>query len=254
MRWNIGYFGVKDLFTIINLMGGVGAIYFAFHGQLDFAGYALFGGFVFGDALDGVVARATNSGNKFGGAFDSVTDHLTQAISPAIVAYAAFAAGDREILGMVIMSTLILTATIRQARYAVADFDYPLTYAGLPRTVSGLVAVSLPNSTLFFKESVIQYEGAAAVLILVALMNLIPIPYMTHKGKRRMQTYVKILVGSFLVLPFGLLFIAPQFLWDFLFFCTFGYALGAWIPIYPHERREYWAEYKRWAHEVATRR
>ena len=33
MRWNIGPFGVKDLFTLVNLMGGVGAIVFTLQGN-----------------------------------------------------------------------------------------------------------------------------------------------------------------------------------------------------------------------------
>src|SRR3970040_1847021 len=92
-------------------------------------------------------------------------------------------------------------ASIRQARYNVASFNYPLTYCGLPRTVSGLIAVSLPNSILFFKESLIGYHGATAILIFGALLNLSPIPYMTHKGGRKMQLYVKFFVISFLVAP-----------------------------------------------------
>ncbi len=49
MRWNIGYFGVKDLFTMINLLGGVGGIYFALNGQLAYAAYSIFCGWMFGD-------------------------------------------------------------------------------------------------------------------------------------------------------------------------------------------------------------
>ena len=38
---------------------------------------------------------------------------------------------------------------------------------------------------------------------------------------------------------------AREFVYDVLFVITFGYALAAWIPIKPAERREFWAEYKR---------
>ncbi len=251
MRWSIGYFGVKDLFTIINLLGGVVGIHFALAGRLDYAGYAIFAGFVFGDALDGLVARATHTANRFGGEFDAAVDHLSQAIAPAIIVYCGFEGAGHLYLGLATMALLITTATIRQARFQVAPFRYPLTYAGLPRTVSGLVAISLPNSTLFFEYSVLSYPGAAALLAVIAALNLSPFPYMTHKG-RKLQGWTKPFVAAFLAGPFVLFFVAPDFVYDFLFVVTFGYALTAWIPLLPEERREYWAEYRRWSRELAN--
>ena len=41
MRRNIGPFGVKDLFTLVNLMGGVFAIVFCIQGEPLAAGTAL---------------------------------------------------------------------------------------------------------------------------------------------------------------------------------------------------------------------
>lgn len=253
MKWSIGYFGVKDLFTLVNLAGGLGGIYYALEGNLQWAGYSIFAGYLLGDALDGPVARLTNTSNRFGGEFDAAADHIAQAISPAVMVYAAFTLGGHQLLGLAMMGLLIGTASIRQARFNVDHFDYPLTYCGLPRTVSGLIAISLPNSTIFFKNSFLGYEGMAAVLALVAILNLCPVPYMTHKG-RKLQGYVKVLVLMFIAVPPVMVFVAPAFVYDVLFFITIGYALGAWIPLRPDERRAYWKEYKRWSHAVATKR
>ena len=49
---------------------------------------------------------------------------------------------------------------------------------------------------------------------------------------------------------FFLFAFARVYLYDFIFVITFGYALGAWIPILPEERKAFYAEYKRWATEV----
>ena len=253
MRWQISYFGVKDLFTLINLAGGVVAIYFAFAGDIDLAGYAIFAGYIFGDSLDGFVARKTKTANRFGAEFDAAVDHFSQAVAPAIIVYVAFTMAGHQMLGLGLLGVLMTTASIRQARFQVHDFNYPITYCGLPRTVSGLIAISYPNSTIFFKHSVIPYEGAALLLVLVAILNLCPIPYMTHKG-RKLQLYTKVLATAFILVPFALAAAAPDFVYDFLFFITFGYALAAWIPLHPHERREFWVEYKRWSREVSTRK
>ncbi len=250
--WSIGYFGVKDLFTLINLMGGVGGIYFAFHGNVEYAGYSILAGYLLGDVPDGQVARLTGTSNRFGSDFDAASDHLSQAIVPAIIAYVAFAQAGHEMLGLAVMATHAATASIRQARFTVAKFNYPLVYCGLPRTVSGLIAISYPNANLFFHYSVIPYEGAAALLIFVAILNLCPIPYMTHKGDRKMQAYIKPFVFAFLTAPAAFILFAPEFAYDVLFFITFGYALTAWIPIRPDERRAFWTEYRRWAKDISS--
>ena len=253
MRWSISYFGVKDLFTLINLMGGVMGIYLALDGNLEWAGYAILAGYLFGDTLDGLVARATGTGNRFGSEFDSAAEGVSQGLAPAVVVLAAYRAEGQTGLGVGLMAILIATASIRQARFAVARFDYPLCYCGLPRTVSGLIAISFPNSTLFFHDSSLAPASGIVVIGLMAVLNLVPVPYMTHKG-RALQGYVRLLVVLFLVTPFLMFFLARPFTFDLLFVYTFGYALGAWIPIRVDERRAYWAEYKRWAGEVATLR
>lgn len=251
MRWNIGYFGAKDLFTLINLSGGLFGVYFAFQGDIQLAAYAIFAGYMFGDTLDGKVARLTNTSNRFGSEFDAVTDHFSQGIAPAVIVFSGYRMAGHETLGLLLMCTLIATASIRYARTLVHPFNYPLTWVGLPRTVSGIIAASLPNSHLFLQDAIYGYEGGAIILFVIAALNLAPIPYTTHKG-RKLQTYVKIIIAIFFVVPVLLFVFAREFVFDFLFFWTLLYVGTGWIPLSPTERREFWAEYKRWSREVAT--
>ena len=251
MRWGYGFFGVKDIFTIINLLGGVFGIYFAAQGDPVAAGYAVLAGYFFGDVLDGPVARATKTGNRFGSEFDSAADHIGQGIAPAVIIFAAYRAGGHPVLGLWLMAALITTASIRQARFNVAKFDFPLTYCGLPRTISGFAALSLPN-TAMFRESPRGLEYGIVIVAAIAALNLIPIPYMTHRGRRKMQPWVKLLVLSFLTLPFAVFIFARQYTFDVIFMFAFGYAAGAWVPVHPEERKAFYAEYRRWAAEVAT--
>lgn len=245
MRWNIGYIGVKDLFTLFNLLGGVFGIYFAISGRVDYAAYAIFAGFVFGDALDGQVARLTNTGNAFGSEFDAAADHMSQCIAPAVMVFAAYSQAGWEWTGVYLMALLISTGTLRQARSVTAPFEYSLVYPGLPRTSSGLTAMAMPNATLFFKYWDYGLEGGIVVITLVSLLNLMPVPYMTHKG-RTLQPYVKILVAMFFLVPASTLIFARQFFFDGIFFFTFCYALTAWIPLRPDERQEFYARYRDW--------
>ncbi|HEX3697519.1 MAG TPA: CDP-alcohol phosphatidyltransferase family protein [Polyangia bacterium] len=251
MRWSVGWFGVKDLFTMVNLLGGVMGIYFAALGNPLWAGYAILAGYFFGDALDGVVARATNTGNRFGAEFDSAADHIGQGIAPAVVVWSAYRIDGHNNLGLLLMAALITTASIRQARFNVADFNAPLTYLGLPRTISGFIALAYPNSAIFHATR-FGYQGGVVVIGLMAVLNLVPIPYMTHRGKRKMQLWVKALVVSFLISPFVVFFVARSLTFDVIFIYGFGYALGGWIPILPDERKAFYDNYHRWAAEVSS--
>lgn len=245
------YFGTKDLFTVVNLLGGVLGIHYALEGNVLYAGYAIFAGYLFGDVLDGPFARWSNTANRFGAAFDRAVDHLSQAIAPALVAYVGFAQAGERPLGLLVMTALIASASFRQARANAGKFDCPIAYCGLPRTVSGIIAISYPNSTLFFEYSSIPYEAAAALLVLVAALNVSPVPYMTHRGARPMQLYVKLAVIAFLTGPIALVFVAPEYVFDALFVMAFSYALGAWLPLRANERREFRTEYKRWLREIS---
>jgi CDP-diacylglycerol---serine O-phosphatidyltransferase len=249
MRWNIGPFGLKDIFTLINLMGGVAAIHFIMTGDLSAAGACVLGGYLFGDTLDGVVARATKTSNRFGSELDTAADHFSQAVLPAILVYAVYARGGHTVAGFVLMSIVIACATIRQALFTVARLGDPLMYCGLPRTVSGFAAMAFVLSRWFFRGDARFWIGDVVVTAL-SFANLLPIPYMTHRGARRMQTYVKVLAFSFLLTPVVAFVVARAYTFDVLFFWTFGYAAAAWTPLSRDERRAFFARYRQWAVEV----
>ena len=251
MRWNIGPFGVKDLFTLVNLMGGVAALHFLVTGRPEWAGYALLGGYLFGDALDGLVARATKTSNQFGSELDTATDHFSQAIVPAFLIYVVYARAGHATAGFVLMAVVVSCATIRQALFTVARLGDPLMYCGLPRTVSGYASMALVLSHTIVSFDGPHYVVGAIVIAALAVMGLLPIPYMTHRGTRRMQTWVKVLVAAFLVTPVVSIFIAAGFTFDVLFVWMFGYATMAWIPLRKDERASFFARYREWAAEVS---
>jgi CDP-diacylglycerol--serine O-phosphatidyltransferase len=251
VRFSIGPFGAKDLFTLINLMGGVFGIQFILDGRPDLAGYALILGYLLGDTLDGTVARLTHTSNQFGGEFDTATDHFVQAIVPAMIVYAVYAHGGHRVVGLVLLAVVVTCATVRQALFTVAKLGDPLMYCGLPRTVSGYASMAFVLSHFFFRQTDASFIAGAVIVTALAVMGLLPIPYMTHRGTRRMQMHVKLLVVAFLVTPVVLFFVARQFTFDLLFIWTGGYALFAWIPLHPEERRSFFRRYKQWTVEVS---
>jgi CDP-diacylglycerol--serine O-phosphatidyltransferase len=252
LRWNIGPFGVKDLFTLVNLMGGVLGIHYVLEGRVAWAGYSLLLGYLLGDALDGPVARLTRTSNRFGSEFDTATDHFVQAIVPGIIVFAVYARGGHPTLAIALLGAVVGCATIRQAMFSVATLGDPLMYCGLPRTISGYASMAFVLSHWFTaRTDGLGFTIGAVLVPLLAVMGLLPIPFMTHKGLRRMQAYVKFLVLCFFVTPVLALFVARDYTFDILFIWTAGYAAFGWFPLSSDEKRSFFERYRRWLAEVA---
>src|SRR5436190_2144252 len=108
-------------------------------------------------------------------------------------------------------------------------------------------------SSFFFGMNPARYLVGGLLIAALALLNLLPIPYMTHRGGRRMQTHVKILVLAFLVTPTAAFIVARQYTFDVLLIWTLGYAATGWIPIYPHEKKAFFERYRQWMTEVSAK-
>jgi phosphatidylserine synthase len=251
LRFSIGPVGVKDLFTLINLMGGVFGVSFVMDHQPERAGLAVLAGYLFGDALDGVVARLTKTSNRFGSELDTATDHFVQAIVPAMIVFEVYREGGHRDLGFVLLAIVITCATVRQALFTAAKMGDPLTYCGLPRTVSGFASMAFVLSRSFFSGDHGSFALGAALVSAFSIMGLLPIPYMTHRGARQMQTYVKVLVVAFLVTPAAIFFVARSYTFDVLLLWTGGYALLGWLPLHRDERRAFFTRYRAWVAEIS---
>jgi phosphatidylserine synthase len=243
--------GVKDLFTLINLMGGAFGIWFVMDHHPDRAGLAVLAGYLFGDALDGVVARLTRTSNRFGSELDTATDHFVQAIVPALIVFEVYTEGGHRVLGFVLLSVVVTCATVRQALFTAVKMGDPLMYCGLPRTVSGFASMAFVLSRTFFGGEHASFALGAALISCFSIMGLLPIPYMTHRGARRMQAYVKVLAAAFLVTPAVFFFVAPSYTFDVLLLWTGGYAVLGWLPLHDEERRAFFVRYRAWAAEIS---
>jgi CDP-diacylglycerol--serine O-phosphatidyltransferase len=81
-----GIYLLPNLFTAAGLFAGFYAIVAAFKGQFEHAAYAIFIAMVM-DAVDGRVARMTNTQTLFGTEFDSLADIVSFGVAPAVVFY-----------------------------------------------------------------------------------------------------------------------------------------------------------------------
>lgn len=81
-----GIYLLPNLFTVCALFAGFFSIISSLKGNYDSAAIAIFLAMVM-DALDGRVARLTNTITNFGAEFDSLSDMVSFAIAPALLAY-----------------------------------------------------------------------------------------------------------------------------------------------------------------------
>ncbi len=239
-------FGLKDFFTCINLMGGILAIIFSFHGHLDWAAYSFLLGYILGDALDGYVARLTQTGNRFGSEFDVISDHVAQCVAPAVIVYMSYL-DISPILAGTLASMLIIAGSIRHARGATVATNFPGAYMGLPRTISSFLVISYMSSGLLIHAPGGRWVGVVMVVV-VTIANLVPLPFRTHRSGQKL--YEKIGALAFFITTLLALVFLRAYTFDVVFIWILIYTLFSWMALEPHELRAFFARARVWSREV----
>ncbi len=236
-------FGLKDVFTSLNALSGVVGIYFCIKGHPLWGSYSFLAGYA-ADCVDGLVARATRSGNRFGSEFDTAADFVAQAVAPAFVVYGLYAQsasrlgvsdGAADAIGLVLAAILVLTATIRQARNTVRPVAVDFAWVGLPRNVASFVLLGFANSVFFSRVPGGLWVGIPLVVV-VAVAELSNLPFMSHHGRRQLWWAKMFLIGFLTTTPLAV-FICPRYAWDVVFFWTAGYASLSWTAMSREERQ-----------------
>jgi phosphatidylserine synthase len=237
-------FGIKDIFTTINLLGGIVGICLCIDGRPFEAGLAVMAGYIFGDTLDGYVARKLKSANAFGAEFDTIADHTSHVIAPAAIVYTVYRdvgllpAPWNQVLAIALASSLVISVSVRHARNIVSPVNYKGVWAGLPRSVLGFLAIGYCNATLAPHAPGGWWLGVVLIPAMgIATLTYLPFP--NHHMKRSHFWYVNILIALFFATTLGLVVVNPKFFFDVLFFWMAGYSMSAWMSLTPEERVAY---------------
>jgi phosphatidylserine synthase len=237
-------FGIKDIFTTINLLGGIVAICLCIDGQPYWAGVSVMLGYLLGDTLDGYIARLLGTQNEFGSEFDTIADHLSHVIAPAAIVYTVYKdvgllpAPWNQVLAIALASSLIICVSIRHARNIVAPVKYKGVWSGLPRSVLGFMAIGYCNAALA-PHAVGGWWLGVVLIPAMAAATLTYLPFPSHHITRHHYWYVYVVIIATFIVAIGIWFIYPRFGFDVLFFFMAGYSLSAWMSLSPEERREY---------------
>jgi CDP-diacylglycerol--serine O-phosphatidyltransferase len=132
---------IPSLFTSMNLFSGFFAMVKGTDGDYAAAAWLIVLAGIF-DALDGVMARLTNSSSEFGVELDSLADVVSFGAAPSFILYTAFF-HQWNTVGVMLASLPAICGALRLARFNVQlvgfDKDY---FKGLPIPSGALVLIS----------------------------------------------------------------------------------------------------------------
>lgn len=180
---------VPSLFTMLNLFFGFFAIVHAVQGNVVTASWLIIIAAVW-DALDGKVARMTQTYSEFGIEFDSLADVVSFGVGPSVLIYQVYFYKIGP-AGVVLSFLPVLFGAIRLARFNVDVDGYEKeNYSGLPIP---FMAVTVSAYVIFNYD---LWEGlrfppflASLVVLLSILMvsnvEYEPVPRLTFREDKK---------------------------------------------------------------------
>ncbi|MFN5046544.1 CDP-diacylglycerol--serine O-phosphatidyltransferase [Roseateles sp.] len=191
-----GIYALPNSITLCALFCGFYAVVMAMHGRFETACIAIFCAAVL-DALDGRVARMTNSQSAFGEQMDSLSDMVSFGAAPALIVY-MWGLKDLGRWGWIAAFVYIACAALRLARFnvniGVVDKRF---FQGLPSPAAAALVISLiwmVNEAGFREVS--RIDGLAwttfAVTMFAGLSMVTNAPFYSFKvfGGRRSVPFV----------------------------------------------------------------
>ena len=198
---------LPNLFTAASIFLAILSIMASVKGNFDKAGWLIIISTVF-DALDGRVARLTNTTSKFGEEFDSLADVVAFGVAPAILVYFSFGI-DYGKVGILATALYVIFGAVRLARFnvMVGNIDSSI-FLGIPIPSAALFLVSwalILQDFAFLR----QYEFIMIIwAILAGVLMVSNIRYPSFKKVNLKKAYfIRSLI--LLIVVLSLIFIYP---------------------------------------------
>ncbi|HID40096.1 MAG TPA: CDP-diacylglycerol--serine O-phosphatidyltransferase [Calditrichaeota bacterium] len=183
---------VPNFFTVGNMFCGYMSVIFSVANQEFVLASWMILLAAFLDAMDGKIARFTNTSSKFGVEYDSLADVVSFGLAPSLLIYSFFF-NKWEMVGMFISFFPLLFGSIRLARFNVQLEGFDKThFSGLP---SPIAAVSLAAYIIFMAEYFSGNFFPKALLTLTFIVSILMVstiryeilPPFTFRGDRRQK-------------------------------------------------------------------
>lgn len=162
-----GIYVLPNLFTSASLFAGFFAIIASIQGRYETAAVAILVSCLF-DALDGKIARFTNSTSHFGVEYDSLSDLVAFGVAPGILAF-QWALEPFGRLGWLACFMYLICGALRLARFNVQKNSTEASYfRGLPIPA----AASMIASVILFSTTLEGFAGQRHTLLIILIYVL----------------------------------------------------------------------------------
>ncbi|MBG7631028.1 MAG: CDP-alcohol phosphatidyltransferase family protein, partial [Bacteroidetes bacterium] len=227
---------IPNILTLLNLLSGTIAVFFAVKEQMVIAALFVFVGILF-DFADGFVARLLNVQGELGKQLDSLADVVTSGLVPGIVmfqlilasvsnkswavdGYSMIELSLNDYFSVIYITSMIGLLFTLAAAYRLAKFNIDerqtSSFIGLPTPAASLVVLSLPLIMQYSNNDIVvnfiqnTWFLIGLTLLLCYLMNaeipLFSLKFKDYKWKNNKVKFVFVLVT--LILVVALQFIA----------------------------------------------
>lgn len=176
-----GIYLLPNLLTSGTLFGGFYSIIACFDGKFEIAAVAIIiSGFI--DALDGRVARLTNTTSRFGGEYDSLADMVAFGLAPGILIF-TWALRDFGRYGWLAAFLFVVCGALRLARFNVQITSIEKKhFKGLPTPLAaGLVATTVLMFFYLGEEQISKHITVLVLIYLLAFLMVSNVKYYSFK-------------------------------------------------------------------------
>jgi CDP-diacylglycerol---serine O-phosphatidyltransferase len=198
-----GIYILPNLFTTMNMFCGFYAVLSAINGRFAAASLSIIIAVVF-DALDGKIARATNTTSRFGVEYDSLADLISFGLAPGLMMY-LWALKPMGRIGWLAGFLFLACGALRLARFntqsGTVSSDY---FVGLPIPAgAGMCAATVLICHKFGIEDAVPPVLVLPMIYALAFLMVSTIKYNSFKKPELFrQMNFNVLVGAILILVF----------------------------------------------------
>ncbi|HSL90640.1 MAG TPA: CDP-diacylglycerol--serine O-phosphatidyltransferase [Ignavibacteriaceae bacterium] len=214
---------IPNLFTSLNMFCGFFSIINASQGNYVYAGWLIFIAALF-DALDGAMARLTNSSSELGVELDSLSDIISFGAAPSFLLFTTYY-GELNTIGIILTSFPLIAGGFRLARFNVQLVGFEKSYfTGLPIPSA---AITIASFVLAFYDRGYSESHAQIIIPMTIVLSLLmvsrirydSIPRFSLKAiKEKPFLYILIIAALIIII----LYKAEGIFYSFVFMIVFG--------------------------------
>jgi CDP-diacylglycerol--serine O-phosphatidyltransferase len=230
---------LPSLFTTGNIFCGFYAFIAVLEQEFYLAAWAIVIAIIF-DALDGRIARLTNTTSEFGMHYDSLADIISFGIAPAFLVY-VWKLKPFGRIGWMAAFLFLLCGALRLARFnAMPEDERSQHFVGLPTPGAAAVIATI---VIFSEDGIFDSLNPFILVVFVYLLAFLMVSNLEYPAFKKLGIKKRVPFARFLFIVLTLYIFAtiPRFA---LFFISFSFALLGPLGYLYKIAKEYWLSHK----------